>query len=58
MAFCDRIVTVGPGELLLEPRGAEHRPAARKGLIKLLLTDPNGTSNRSNPATATHAGEP
>ena len=57
MAFRDRTVTVGPGELLLVPRGVEHRPAARKGLVKLLLIDPNGTPNTGDVATAVHAVE-
>ena len=57
MAFRDRTVTVGPGELLLVPRGVEPRPAARKGVVKLLLIDPNGTPNTGDAATATHAVE-
>lgn len=57
MAFRDRTLIVGPGELLLVPRGVEHRPAARKGLVKLLLIDPNGTPNTGDPATATQAEE-
>lgn len=57
MDFRDRTVTVGPGELLLVPRGVEHRPAARRGLVKLLLIDPNGTPNTGDSATATHAVE-
>lgn len=57
MDFRDRTVTVGPGELLLVPRGVEHRPAARRGLVKLLLIDPNGTPNTGDLTTATHAVE-
>src|SRR3954471_22493985 len=41
MDFRDRTVTVKPGELLIVPRGTEHRPAARRGEVKLLLIDPN-----------------
>ena len=37
--------------------GVEHRPAARRGLVKLLLIDPNGTPNTGDNATATHAVE-
>jgi mannose-6-phosphate isomerase-like protein (cupin superfamily) len=55
MEFRDRIVTVRPGELLIVPRGVEHRPAARRGEVKLLLIDPNGTPNTGDNATATHA---
>jgi len=57
MAFRDKVVTVGPGELLLVPRGVEHRPAARKGVVKLLLIDPDGTPNTGDVKTATHAVE-
>lgn len=57
MAFRDRTLTVGPGELLVVPRGVEHRPAARKGVVKLLLMDPEGTPNTGDAATATAAVE-
>ena len=57
MDFRDRTVTVGPGELLIVPRGTEHRPAARRGEVKLLLIDPNDTPNTGNKTTATQAVE-
>ena len=57
MEFRDRIVTVRPGELLIVPRGVEHRPTARRGEVKLLLIDPDGTPNTGDNATATHAVE-
>ena len=57
MDFRDGTVTVKPGELLIVPRGTEHRPAARRGEVKLLLIDPNGTPNTGDNATATHAVE-
>jgi mannose-6-phosphate isomerase-like protein (cupin superfamily) len=57
MDFRDRTVTVKPGELLIVPRGTEHRPAARRGEVKLLLVDPNDTPNTGNKETATHAVE-
>jgi mannose-6-phosphate isomerase-like protein (cupin superfamily) len=57
MAFRDRTLTLGPGELMVVPRGVEHRPAARNGLVKLLLIDPDGTPNTGDPATATQAVE-
>src|SRR5256885_8117922 len=41
MDFRDRTVRVGPGELLIVPRGTEHRPAARRGGGQLLLIRPN-----------------
>jgi mannose-6-phosphate isomerase-like protein (cupin superfamily) len=42
---------------MVVPRGVEHRPAARNGLVKLLLIDPDGTPNTGDPATATQAVE-
>ncbi|WP_066797266.1 cupin domain-containing protein [Sphingomonas soli] len=57
MDFRDRTVTLGPGELLVVPRGVEHRPAARRGPVKLLLLDPEGTPNTGDVNTATHAVE-
>ena len=57
MDFRDRTVTVKPGELLIVPRGTEHRPAARRGEVKLLLIDPNDTPNTGDKDTATQAVE-
>ena len=57
MDFRDGTVTVGPGELLIVPRGTEHRPAARRGEVSLLLIDPNGTPNTGDVETATAAVE-
>jgi mannose-6-phosphate isomerase-like protein (cupin superfamily) len=57
MDFRDRTVTVKPGELLIVPRGTEHRPAARRGEVKLLLIDPNDTPNTGDKKTATQAVE-
>ena len=55
MDFRDGTITVGPGELLIVPRGTEHRPAARRGEVSLLLLDPAGTPNTGDVATATIA---
>ena len=55
MEFRDGTITVGPGELLIVPRGTEHRPAARRGEVSLLLLDPDGTPNTGDVATATTA---
>ena len=57
MDFRDGTVTVKAGELLIVPRGTEHRPAARRGEVKLLLIDPNDTPNTGNKDTATQAVE-
>jgi hypothetical protein len=39
------------------PKGTEHRPAARRGEVKLLLMDPKDMPNTGDPATATIAVE-
>jgi mannose-6-phosphate isomerase-like protein (cupin superfamily) len=57
MDFRDGTVTIGPGELLIVPAGTEHRPAARRGEVKLLLIDPNDTPNTGEKTTATRAVE-
>lgn len=53
----DQIVTLGPGELFVVPRGTEHRPCARNGEVKLLLIDPVDLPNTGDPETATKAVE-
>lgn len=55
--FRDRTVTLGAGELIVVPKGTEHRPCARKGEVKLLLIDPKDMPNTGDPATATIAVE-
>ncbi len=51
----DRIVTVGPGELFVVPRGVEHRPVARHGEVRMIVIEPAGTDNTGDSATATRA---
>ena len=55
--FRDRIVSLKPGELIVVPRGVEHRPAARNGEAKLLLIDPKDMPNTGDETTATKAVE-
>jgi mannose-6-phosphate isomerase-like protein (cupin superfamily) len=57
MEFRDRTVTLAPGELIVVPRGVEHRPCARRGEVKMLLIDPRDMPNTGDPATATKAVE-
>ena len=47
MEFCDRSVDLGPGELLVVPRGTEHRPVAERE-VSVLLFEPLGTRNTGN----------
>ena len=57
MEFRDRTEKLGPGEMIVVPKGVEHRPCARKGEVKLLLIDPADTPNTGDEATATRAVE-
>jgi mannose-6-phosphate isomerase-like protein (cupin superfamily) len=45
--FRDGVVTLGPGELLVIPRGVEHRPVAEEE-VELLLFEPAATRNTGN----------
>ncbi len=47
----EKSVTLAPGELVVVPRGVEHRPIARQG-AEVLLFEPSGTVN-----TGTAGGE-
>ena len=44
LRFRDRDVTLGPGELLVVPKGVEHLPVAEEE-CELLLIEPAGTLN-------------
>lgn len=45
--FREREVTLGPGELLIVPRGVEHRPVADEE-VHVLLVEPRETLNTGN----------
>ena len=47
MHFRDRSVTLGEGEMLIVPRGVEHRPVAADE-VSVLLFEPAGTLNTGN----------
>ena len=57
MEFRDRTVVLDAGELIVVPRGTEHRPVARHGEARLLLIDPKDMPNTGDAATATIAIE-
>ncbi|HEX9945450.1 MAG TPA: cupin domain-containing protein [Thermoanaerobaculia bacterium] len=42
--FRDHVVELGPGELLVVPRGTEHRPVADQE-VELVLFEPSGVVN-------------
>ena len=52
MEFHDRTVQMVQGDLIVVPRGTEHRPCARKGEVKLLVMDAEGTPNTGDEETA------
>jgi len=47
----DRDVVLGPGELIVVPRGIEHQTRAEEE-AHLLLIEPTGTPNTGDKATA------
>src|SRR4051794_35695947 len=55
MDFRDRTVTVKPGELLIVPRGTEHRPAARRGEVSCCSST---RTTRRTPATRQRRRKP
>jgi mannose-6-phosphate isomerase-like protein (cupin superfamily) len=44
----DRVVTLDPGELLIVPRGVEHKPVVPHGTASVLLFEPASTRNTGN----------
>ena len=47
MEFRDRVVELGPGEMIVVPRGVEHRPVATEE-VEVLLFEPATTLNTGN----------
>ena len=47
----DGVVTLGPGEMFVVPKGVEHRPVAREE-THLVIMESTGTPNTGDPATA------
>ncbi|MEM1051762.1 MAG: cupin domain-containing protein [Pseudomonadota bacterium] len=52
MEFRDRTQAMKAGDLIVVPKGTEHRPCARAGEAKLLIMDADGTPNTGDAATA------
>lgn len=57
MEFRDRTEVLGPGQMIVVPRGTEHRPRALEGEVEMLIIDPKDTANTGNHETATKAVE-
>jgi mannose-6-phosphate isomerase-like protein (cupin superfamily) len=47
MNFRHRKVEVGAGEMIVIPKGVEHKPSSKNG-YKALLIEPEGVSNTGN----------
>lgn len=47
MEFRDRTVTLGAGDLIVVPRGVEHRPVAEQE-VEVMLFEPASTLNTGN----------
>jgi mannose-6-phosphate isomerase-like protein (cupin superfamily) len=45
--FRDRVVELRPGEMIVVPRGVEHRPVADEE-VEVILFEPEGTRNTGN----------
>jgi len=52
MEFRDHTEHLAEGDLIVVPKGVEHRPCARSGEAKLLIMDAEGTPNTGDAATA------
>ncbi len=53
LEFRDRVETLCPGELIVIPKGVEHRPVADQGEVKVLLIEQAGVVNTGDgPANA------
>jgi mannose-6-phosphate isomerase-like protein (cupin superfamily) len=57
MEFRDRAVDLGPGEIIVVPRGVEHRPVANEE-VEVVLFEPAGTLNTGNVLNERTVAEP
>ncbi|MEM7663848.1 MAG: cupin domain-containing protein [Pseudomonadota bacterium] len=53
MEFRDRTERVGTGEMIIVPKGVEHRPASVGGECKILMIERAGTVNTGDNAAST-----
>ena len=44
MNFRDKVIELNPGEMIVIPKGVEHKPASEEG-YEALLIEPEGTPN-------------
>jgi mannose-6-phosphate isomerase-like protein (cupin superfamily) len=43
--FRDDFVLVGPGEMVVVPKGVEHKPSTETAEVRMMLIEPRGTVN-------------
>lgn len=55
--FRDRTEQLGPGQMIVVPRGVEHRPRALAGEVHMIIIDPKDTANTGDHTTAFKAVE-
>lgn len=53
MEFRDRSVTLGPGQMIVVPKGVEHRPVAEEE-CSVMLVEPAGLVNTGDAETNDH----
>jgi mannose-6-phosphate isomerase-like protein (cupin superfamily) len=56
MDFRDRQVTLGPGELIVVPRGTEHKPYAED--CEMILLERRGVANTGDGPTTARTAQP
>lgn len=56
LEFRDGVVSIGPGEMLVVPRGVEHRPVADEE-CEMLLFEPKGVENTGNLEDSSYLAE-
>ena len=52
MEFRDHVETLGPGEMIVVPRGVEHFPRVPEGEVRMIVIDPADTANTGDTSTA------
>ncbi len=55
--FRDRTERLEPGEMIVVPRGTEHRPRVPEGEVSMIVIDAEGTPNTGDAKTAATVSE-
>lgn len=57
MHFAEEVITINEGELIIVPRGVEHKPVAKEE-VQVLLFEPASTRNTGNTENEKTVNEP